>query len=97
MGSSFVHNSTTTSPMDLQPLSFAPSDAAAHGDAILTYTVQVLSACLQPYQCLLWLFCSTIGAIWDLPLSITQQLHHLWTSNHFHSLPLMQLHMVMQY
>src|SRR5210317_975605 len=47
---------------------------------------------LTPYKCLFWYFWSTAGTMWDLCLAISQHLQHQWTSNHLHSLPLMQLH-----
>src|SRR5210317_976933 len=91
MGSSLGHISTATAPMDLQPPSLAPFDAAAHAGILVWHSRHYL----KPYRCLFWYFWSAwsaVGSIWDLLLAISQQLQHLWTSNHLHSLPLMQLH-----
>src|SRR6056300_832879 len=38
------------------------------------------------------LFCTTSTTIWDLVFAISLQLYHLWTSNHLHSLPFVQMH-----
>src|SRR6056300_551955 len=97
--SSFGHISTTVPPMDLQLLSLASSDAAAcHAVAIMTSLHHG-----EAYRGLLWraiqrlllvgmyYYCTHIQRMYLL-LVISQQLYHLWTSNHFHWLPLMQPH-----
>src|SRR6056300_231244 len=86
--------------MDLQPLAFASSDAAAHDGILIGPCMHHRKTC----KCLLWSFGRLV--VWsfgrlvsllrphriNLLLAISQHLQHLWTSNHLHSLPLMQLH-----
>src|SRR5210317_380318 len=78
--------------MDLQPLAFASSDAAAHDGILFGLCMHHCNSCI----CLLCSFGCLVSLLRphriNLLLAISQQLQHLWTSNHLHSLPLMQLH-----
>src|SRR5210317_2232986 len=55
---------------------------------------RVKSSRVNPSQALMLcrLYCTTSTTMWDLVFAISLQLYHLWTSNHLHSLPLVQMH-----
>src|SRR6056300_832880 len=103
MGSCFCHISTTIPPMDLKPLAFASFRADAPNTSNEVPTVackQYLDHTKQTQvKHLCRLFCTTSTTMWDLVFAISLQLYHLWTSNHLHSLPLVQMHIMhtMQY
>src|SRR5210317_1682996 len=96
MGSCFCHISTTIPPMDLKPLAFASFGADAHNAYNAVPTVACKHYLDHPKQSqvkhLCRLFCTTSTTMWNLVFAISLQLYHLWTSNHLHSLPLVQMH-----